>query len=366
MPSWEVHEAIAMDTFGLRCSDVDRLIDTMIHDVGRRFPREPKLIEKLYNYRIIYEYIKEITKAKKILYQVSKDNRKAKCFWIHHILDLLAPRFIALETLKIPPDKYADNLVKSVIYEVRVVWNNISEKGFLLPSYTRYHFSDAKVIDSSRLENALEYVLSQLSFKIIDIIKHPVVRKWSSHIAWMREMYFNKSIRELIKPPNIEKNKKMNRPESARDTPDKKNKGKIVIRIRNYDDSIKALSKVSKGVISNPKYHYGRLMYRVSYIASIRSHLYDLALLSPLSSAIIGSFLLPVSKRNYSSLGRNALNHCEEIPRIEDQRKAIIDEVIKFWKTYLEKEGIPLPQGCAETYADTFLEGCKYVKTILN
>lgn len=336
MPSWEVHKAVA-HVFGLRCSDVDELIDTVMHDVGRRLPREPRLIEKLYDPKALDKYMRKITKVNEIISQVAKDDKKAKCFWLHHILDLLAPRIIALETTGLPAEKFKDNILKALKAEIEFMLNNMKGKIIIMP----------------KLEEASKHMVSQLSPKIIDILEHPVVKKWGSQTAYVRKEYFNKSIRELIKPPHAKRTK---RNHISIDT----------IKIKNYEDGIKVLSWAGKEVITNPRYHYGRLMYRVSYIASVRSHLYDLALLSSLPPAVMGPlFLLPVTKRDYLSLGRRALEHCEEIPWIDDRRKAIIGEVVKFWKNVLKRDGIPLYKGCAETYADTFIEGYEYVKTIL-
>jgi len=74
LPSWDVHAALSRRILGISeavSKEINKLVDGEdVHDLGRRMPREPKLLEKLLTPELAAECAARLARAETRLYSI--------------------------------------------------------------------------------------------------------------------------------------------------------------------------------------------------------------------------------------------------------------------------------------------------------
>jgi hypothetical protein len=101
LPSWFVHTAVSKRVFGISeavSKEINELVDNEdVHDLGRRMPQEPRLSEKFLEPEWAVERLSRLARVEMELRSIlSRGPDYADAFYLHHALDLLAPRLIAV------------------------------------------------------------------------------------------------------------------------------------------------------------------------------------------------------------------------------------------------------------------------------
>jgi hypothetical protein len=125
-----VHTAISKRVFGINeavCEEVNRLVDEEdVHDLGRRVPEGPRPFEEFLYPDVASERLMRVKRAwKALLSMTSKSVERAYAFYLHHALDLLAPRLIAIRATGLPLERVADNIRKAVCGELSAIGNKL-------------------------------------------------------------------------------------------------------------------------------------------------------------------------------------------------------------------------------------------------
>ncbi|WP_052833601.1 hypothetical protein [Staphylothermus hellenicus] len=376
MPYWRVNRAIARDLFGVESSDVDRLIAAKVRSVRRRMPGKSSLPGEICGSGILayhlelYYCLEKFKNEVSVLRYVSEDRRRAKVFLLHTILGLLWPRLLALETTHLPIDKYGKNIVEAVKTEMRGILANFNPIDIPISLHS-----------CLQLKEAFKEILIQLPAMLNDIYRHPTVRRQLARdVKW--RMRYEECMKNLL-TSSLEGEKsagignvlplifsKQYRVTIGKDeivfqdinNPNRKTviKGDKCFRI--------LLRSILRGRRMNSKDRFEWLMDRVSRFSATHSRLLDLFLLAPFTIKDIYYFLLDTDENDLFStlfsLGTNVLKSCKDQEDDETLRRKIIDMVDSSWRSDLKEYNIPLLEGCAETYADTFIAGYKLVKSI--
>lgn len=350
MPSWNVHRAVAMNVFGISreiADKVNRIVDTEdVHDLGRRLPPKPRLIEWILNWEKAEEKklrrTKALLKAKRIM-NASRDY--AYAFFLHHALDLLAPRLLAAKATKVPLEKCGKNILKAVCYDLEIFLQQIIGLDF-------------------------QNFIQEFESKFNNIIHNPCLLKWientSLHIEEKRRTL---TIRKYLNP-YVQRALKRIISETTHGDEARSEGETIILKSRDYYEVIKLLSKIMKDIYKQEKTYiikrnFGILMSKVARFSAWHSKLLDYVLLTPVPQTRISEMLFRITKRKSAGLGRYALNICKRFEDYNKRYEAIVKKVRNFEKTYLLHYGIELPQKCVEKYTEDFIEGYKIVSNAI-
>ncbi len=324
MPSWDVHEAVSRDVFGIS-EDVAHRINKIVdagsaHDVGRKMPREPTLLSRFRDPEGAEAQMRRLYDAQRKVRGIALCGSEwARAFWLHHILDFLSYRLIAAYTVGANLEKYGNNILKGVSSEF-----------------------DSSRLDPLRCNGYIKTSLEEFKAKFNDVVSHPRLRGWAMGAADERrkvwsamsaQSYLDPYIQHFLKKGNVGD---MANPEYLADPFDMR----------------KAIA-AEKGFMD--------LMYRVSYYAAARSFLIDYALLLPYPWELISEVTLRVTKNRSAFLGRHALEVCDIFEGYEERRTRIIGEVHDYERIYLLRHGVSPPQQCAAEYAASFISGYETV-----
>jgi len=345
MPSWYVHNAVAEDVFGISraiADKVNKIIDGEdIHDLGRRMPNKPRLIELLLSPEMAsIRATRRKLASIRIQNLLSSGIAWSNAFWLHHALDILSPRLIAVNITGVNLSEYKENIITAVCSE--------------LSSFT--------------YKLGLEDFLSRFKSQFDSIVNHPDLINWIENATKHRRAedavniqdYLFLYIRRILQ-------RRKRKARSSTTTTDKKAKAGSIFKIDfsgNQQSYIEAISTALRGLYDE-KREYMRLMYIVSLYAAKRSHLLDYALLTPYPWEVINETVLRVTKRRAAGIGRCALRACEDLKDDAERRTIIVGEVRRFERVWLLRYKIRIPQECIERYADSFIAGYKIVTSFI-
>lgn len=118
--------------------EINKLVDREdIHDLGRRMPREPRLLEKFLDPDLAVERLSRLKRAEmRIQLMLSKS---ADAFYLHHALDLLAPRLIAVRATDLPLKEHAYNICEAVCNELDLAFGGDKFASFLKEFRARFN-----------------------------------------------------------------------------------------------------------------------------------------------------------------------------------------------------------------------------------
>ena len=119
LPSWPVHAAVSKRVFGISeavSKEINELVDNEdVHDLGRRMPQEPRLSEKFLEPEWAVERLSRLARVEMELRSIlSRGPDYADAFYLHHALDLLAPRLVAVHVTDMPLKECAYNVYKAI------------------------------------------------------------------------------------------------------------------------------------------------------------------------------------------------------------------------------------------------------------
>ena len=186
MPSHDIHRLLSMKYLsvpGYVVTEVDRLIDLgPVHDIGRRRPGKPPAyleiveqgdVEKLYQVRLR-------EKAARVLTGICEDEVKAKVFFFHHALDILAQRLSSAIVLGLELRKACRDLVEGVLCDLSEVEVNLRKMGIACPG------NAVKRVKGALLPSCTDAVL-------ISWVKDNVVPRYRDYksLSYIRERYIS-------------------------------------------------------------------------------------------------------------------------------------------------------------------------------
>jgi hypothetical protein len=322
LPSWDVHTALSKRVFGVSetvSKEINRLVDGEdIHDLGRRLPGEPRLLEKFLDPELAAERLSRLKRAEmRIQLMLSKS---ADAFYLHHALDLLAPRLIAVRATDLPLKEHAHNICEAVCNELDLAFGGDKFASFLKEFRARF---DQIVGDKDLTSWVEEAYRRRLDFESSTSI----------------ESYLADHAKEILRKPG--------------------SKDFLHITISpatGYGELITIMSSIMSGWKS-PEWTYSFFMNLVSRFSSRKSHLIDYALITPFTWNIISEEFIRVTKRRAAGLGRDALRACEDSRSREEACLMIVEHAKSYAGIYLKRYGADPPQSCLEEYANLFITG---------
>jgi hypothetical protein len=326
LPSWDVHAALSRRILGISeavSKEINKLVDGEdVHDLGRRMPREPKLLEKLLTPELAAECAARLARAETRLYSIlSWGPDYADAFYFHHALDLLAPRLVAIRMTGSPLKEFADNIYRAVCQELRVAFKAGRGRG-LASFLERFGSSFIKVIDDLSLTSWVdEAYRRRLSLDSVGI---------EAYLAGHAQRIHQEGGAEhplcTILPPELAE--------------------ELALATRAERD-------------------YGSLMALVSRFSFRKSHLMDYTFMTPLTWSLISEEFVRVTKRRAAGLGRRALRACEDSSSGDEARSWIVKEAESYVKLWLERYGVRPPRSSLEEYAELFATGYEVVTSKL-
>ncbi len=313
MPSWPVHVTVAKDVFGIGevvAEKINRVIDVRdVHDLGRKMPKEPTFSEKFFDLEAASKRVLRLTKAQAMVRSILLRDEHANAFFLHHTLDLLAPRLIAANITNTPIERCADNVCEAVCMELELVSRKVPYK-------------------LSNFSQAFKSMLNQ-------VISHPSLASWVNE-ASDRRLTLERSV-------NIQDHLTHHAQQI----------------LRKLGDQAAASEVVRSKYIA---WAYGYLMTLVSRFATRYSHLIDYALLTPFTWEIISERFIRTTKKKAAGLGRDILRICEYAESMEEMHSRIIRAIDFYTENWLRRYGVEPPQSCKAKYADLFISGYKIVE----
>jgi len=326
MPPYRVHEAVAEDVFGIPikvAERVNRIIDErIVHDLGRRMPPKPKLSTRFLKPEKAIEQLVTRERAALILDRlILRGWEWAYAFWLHHALDLLAPRLVAVKITGVDLKRFKENLRRGICKELELLLHD--------PSAYKLH---------------LDKFISTFKLKFDEIIFHPCLNRWAEREAEKRRglrIDIQEFLRSLIQCSRKRRREKEMETEVAR------GKKHAWIHATIHKELHEAIRL---------KREYGRLISKLSQYAAQRSNLFSYALLLPFPRERISGEL--------ARLTQNILRICEIYESDDERWREIIKAVRDFEESLLTKHNITLPQECIERYAGLFIEGYETVASM--
>jgi hypothetical protein len=337
-----VHTAISKRVFGISeavCEEVNRLVDKKdVHDLGRRMPKGPRPFEKFLYPDVASERLMQVKRAWKALLSVtSKSVEHAYAFYLHHALDLLAPRLIAIRATGLPLERVADNIRKAVCGELWVVGNRLGRPPKLTDFFEDFKSRFAQVVDD------------------------PDLASWADG-AYERRLEFERAVG--FEDHLVQRVRKA-LPKRTAQEQDEEAVFQLSCRA-SYEEVAAIMHKAMKGVKSEDwAYYYS--MGLVSLLSFWRSRLADYAILTAWPRDVISEIFVKTTRKRYSSLGRLALDACERSAQSshvwskDEAISRIVEEAEKKAEHWLGYYGVVPPQNCFEDYARLFVTGFEIV-----
>ncbi len=349
MPSHDIHRLFAMKYIGVPrniATEVDRLIDLgLLHDMGRRKPRDPSAyldiiesgsIEKMYR-------IKKKEAVKSILMDILKSDVKAKAFYFHHALDVLAIRLASAITLGLEPEKICSNLVRGTQYDLLIVDTNLMDMG--IPSYlSDFNQEISRALYLSCIDKTLikwvkdNIVLRYRNYKSLDYIKERYRSTLSNvlesdakyevgislglvaHISRMNKIEQSDRVRAVFK---------VGKKEIA--VPDNK-----LIDKESIDEEYRKVLQDKLGSLSLSPYGLGRLRKTIVVLAALYSDLYHLPFIEPYYLKFTIRELLSVRKKRYTMARKVLKCYSRCLDLSSEARDCAIREVDLALESYIE------------------------------
>jgi len=347
LPSHVVHKLLASKYLGVSehvVSEVDRIIDLgTIHDIGRRKPRRlPAYLDIVdFGEDVKKKYRDKLRKVKAELEEIFRSDVKAKVFYYHHGLDILANRLASATILGLEPEKICDNLVKGTLYDLKTVENNLIKMNVPCFGYLK-EFNE-------ELRNAL--YLSCIDKTLVKWVKDNVVPKYKQYKSLD---YVKERLREVI--PYIEKSDaryrvrytlgligfldRLNRREGSARV-----KGVYQLGRKKYvisDNELIGKESIERELRSQRGlsfYGYGRLMKTVVILASLYSDIYHLPFIEPVPLEVAFRELLSVRKKRYT-MARNVLRCYEDSSKSRSEaRECALREMERALRAYVKVVG---------------------------
>jgi len=340
LPSWRVHTAISKRVFGISaavCEEVNRLVDEDdVHDLGRRMPEGPRPFEEFLYLDVASERLMRAKRAWKALYSVTfKSVEHAYAFYLHHALDLLAPRLIAIRATGLPLEGVADNIREAVCGELSAMGNKLG--------------------GPPKLRDFLEDFKSRFA----QVVGDPDLALWADG-AYERRLEFERAMG--FEDYLVQRVRKALRKRTAQEQ-DEEAVFQLSCRA-SYGEVAAIMHRAMKGVKSEEwAYYYS--MSLVSLLSFRRSRLADYAFLTPWPWDVISEEFVKTGE--YLSLGRLALDACERSAQSshvwskDEAISRIVEEAKKKAEHRLGRYGVTSPQNRFEDYARLFVTGFEIV-----
>ena len=337
-----MHTAISKRVFGINeavCEEVNRLVDEEdVHDLGRRMPEGPRPFEEFLYPDVASERLMRVKRAwKALLSMTSKSVEHAYAFYLHHALDLLAPRLVAIRATGLPLERVADNIRKAVCGELSVMGNRLG--------------------GPPKLGDFLEDFESRFA----QVVSDPDLALWADG-AYERRLEFERAVSfEDYLAQRVRKAL----PKRTAQEQDEEAVFQLSCRA-SYEEVAAIMHKAMKEVKSEEwAYYYS--MSLVSLLSFRRSRLADYAFLTPWPWDVISEEFVKTARKRYSSLGRLALDACERSAQSshawskDEAISRIVGEAKEKVEIWLGRYGVAPPQNCFEDYARLFVTGFEIV-----
>ncbi|MCD6301188.1 MAG: hypothetical protein J7L82_03860 [Staphylothermus sp.] len=347
MPSHMVHRLLASRYLGVSehvVAEVDRIIDLgTIHDIGRRKPRRlPAYLDIVdFGEDVKKRHKEKLRKVKEELEEIFRSDVKAKVFYYHHGLDILANRLASAIMLGLKPEKICGDLVKGTLYDLEDVKINLVKMGVGGFSYLREFKEELRdALYSSCIDKVL-----------INWVNDNVVPKYKQYKSLD---YIKERLHEII--PYIEKSDaryrvgytlgligfldRLNRREGSTRV-----KGVYQLGRKKYvisDNELISKESIERELESYhglSSYGYGRLRRTIVILASLYSDIYHLPFIEPLPLEITFDMLLSVRKKRYT-MARNVLRCYEDSSKSRSEaRECALREMERALRAYVKVVG---------------------------